>query len=970
MMMAQGVTGTIGNISNGSAEIEQAESDISRAQSSTWRYNPLWADDEHLNDLIVTDIVPSLPGDEIITVGDNYYVTLISGNGDSWEPQRIFKDDFHMKSIAVGDFYPDNPGPELAVAGFTAYVTMLYYDETLEGWYSEQIYEDYDLLHDVAVGDIDPSHPGDEIVTVGESRRLSYIYYDYSSNTWDSEIIWRDKDFLNIVSLGELDETVSGSEIVVTGGSFDVTSFAGREGSWSSEQLWNDGTFINEIEIANLDSLSSTDEIFVMGFSKSFTMLSRNETDAWEPLSIGPTKVIINDVIMDDFSSEYEGSELLAVEASGKVIMIFNNGTEWLNQTIYTLSNSPGKIVMGDFDLYHSGKELAMLEFKGRLTGLYLELHDFGLLTPLEEITMLPGETLQLDILVISNGGFSELVFLNIENIITQFETDNGDNSNISFSQYIDIEFETTAIVPTDFAAATISLEEDVPEGNVLLIFVGASKAIRHFINVTVNIIEDPSRAESSYKGINLALEPRVSFVVQNYYTNFLTNLLMDFEESDKNPTMESAILSLTNAPFGIELQKDPKAAVMAENLTKHLLTLRADTNVPTGSYYLFINAEVYITIPEYPTDLKLERARILKLIIEPLDTSDFVIEISPGRDKKLLLGDQFSWTLGLNTIAGFDDTIQVDFENSNPALGLNLETSTLKPPAEIQLTAGAPEDLEISRNYIIIITNFIDRYRFEIITVDIVPFIPDFNLTINPAGVMIKQGATARTTITLEAEHGFEDWINIELFYETGGHIKWPEFHRLIFLNDSESIEMAIQNLTEPGSYNFTISAEASDEISKSVSFNVDVLIYTKPLNNSEGEDVPEPVFGINQSEWLIIGIVIVIILVLIGLMYIRASRAHGKEQHAVTKDTIKKPAGPRPRKEPEIPQKKYRVPSRLKEELPVGGDKIVTGAGMRTASDDKGHYELGERIFKPGGDHEYDELAGDPKGTKKVKK
>ncbi|UCH88492.1 MAG: hypothetical protein JSV49_09565 [Thermoplasmata archaeon] len=947
--------------------------ELNREVDEIWRYTDLWANSEQINDLVVADILPAVPGDEIITVSSDYWVSLITGNGYSWHSEQIYRDGFMLSAIAVGNFYPAHPGDEIVVVGWNATVTMLYFDSAQNRWHVENIYEDWNYLHDVAVGDIDPDIPGDEIVTVGDSFRVSYIYYDQSSSDWESEIIWTDKDYLGVVTVGEIEDESNGAEILVSGGSYDITLLSGTSGNWYAKHIYHDSTFINELEIAELDGNENTAEILSMGFSKNLIMLTKNSTGNWDPELVWFDKGNVNDLVAGDFSDSNAGLELIAIGGTGKIVMLSPQGSSWQNETLYSISHYPFKLVMGDFDLFHSGMEFAMLESIGRLSALYAEYYDFSLFSPLETMTVFSGERFQLDLMVISNSGFSELVYLSVENIIDSSSsrskldyvtcTRAGSEVRTNYADHIEIDFDDTALVPTNFTAVTVTILESAPEGEVELIFVGATEDISHYTNITLKIVEPPQHLSAfDFNGVNLVLEPRISYLVADYSMNLLANLQGKLNEL-QNGVAATVSFSLENAPLGVAILQNYRQAVLNDDLSKYLITIRADTNVPEGEYHLIIKTQAVISESGQQEILILDRARVLQLIVEVLGSPDFLLKLIPQNEVTLTQGDNYRWTVSLISLAGFSENVMITSEKSNNALKFIFSATVLNPYQTITLELNTTDNLATDKYYLILTANSNDRYRYELISFKIEAKTPTFKMDVEPKAVTIEAGKPANLKVTFEPQDGFYGNVDLGLFHDDAGFTEWREFAQTVLVNELKTVDVVIDNLTRPGLYNFTFKADFNQTYSTSSHFSITVTAPTGSNNGSEGEDDgdEESTISLNLALCSIIGVILLIIIVAVSIIIFKRSK-QGRLEKSKAPGPEKRPRGRgaekrRVERGPVKPRKPARARAGIDRPLEQAFESEVDKKD-RSASKDEDYFKLGSDVFKPGGKHEYEEL------------
>ncbi len=91
-------------------------------------------------DIAIGDVLPDIPGNEILGVDDNGSVYLLWLENGEWQSDTIWQDQNALYAVAAGELIPNNPGMEILVGGMSQTVTMFQAKPTsaVNSW---QLYE-------------------------------------------------------------------------------------------------------------------------------------------------------------------------------------------------------------------------------------------------------------------------------------------------------------------------------------------------------------------------------------------------------------------------------------------------------------------------------------------------------------------------------------------------------------------------------------------------------------------------------------------------------------------------------------------------------------------------------------------------------------------------------------------------------------------------------------------------------------
>ena len=199
-----------------------------RKNGTGWAYEVIWKDggpditNPYLETVLLSDVDPTHPGNEILVTGGSRWVTELYYNttGQNWTVQRLWRDRKAPVALVVGDLDPRYQGVQIAVVGFSKNLTVLHWNGT--GWAPEQVYHDSDAIYDARVGEIQPGK-GPEVVMGGWSSNVTANRRLSGATAWDSRVIYKDPAYVLGLAIGDCDDLHPGNEIIVVDNSGVVT---------------------------------------------------------------------------------------------------------------------------------------------------------------------------------------------------------------------------------------------------------------------------------------------------------------------------------------------------------------------------------------------------------------------------------------------------------------------------------------------------------------------------------------------------------------------------------------------------------------------------------------------------------------------------------------------------------------------------------------------------------------------------
>jgi hypothetical protein len=433
-------TGTTGNqlliIDDAGNLIEK--SDIKIGENTLWSSNTLWTEGSGSELTAVTVGDADNDGKTEILVGtSNNKLMMLDKSGDgSWIPKEIFTDKAPIRSVAVVDMDPFLDGFETVCAGDSKMLTLL--NHKVGTWSSRVLHEDTEMIVDLYAGSVDSSNVAGQEVVMVNGAGGNVIKAEFTG--FYSETLWTADNKLSGVAIGDLDPDHEGNEAMVVGMNKDnvgILSMAWREGSsWSSEVLFEgygelltpvigdfdnqDGnelafvgmysgpegvgvgqaTIVKKVSgmwettdppifmnpkmlhgaaVGEFDTNRAGDELVVTGFAFNVTLLEEepDSPGTWNSTHIWHGQGKVRKAVIADVDATHPGDELYVVDKSGNLTMLYQDGSGWHWETLWTDPGTPGlaRIAIGDAD--NDGKNEIIVGGDSNNVGL-IEQSDSG----------------------------------------------------------------------------------------------------------------------------------------------------------------------------------------------------------------------------------------------------------------------------------------------------------------------------------------------------------------------------------------------------------------------------------------------------------------------------------------------------------------------------------------------------------------------------------------------------------------
>lgn len=344
--------------------------------------------------LAAGDIDPDHPGDEIAVLVRPSNVLVVYPGQDEWSDQLIYSSDDtieHMverPSIEIGDVHGGHAGNEIVVNG-QYHLTVIF--PTRETDHFELIYDlsgSVGNLWGARVGDIDLERPGDEILLIEETvfdHSIAKVYREVNG-VWTEETVYAEEVGMDS-DIGEFNDRHPGNEIVLgteMGPTYEILpAQAVPPGeTWPRRTIWNDPENAAwDILITDVDPLSPGNEIVYGTRYNNSILISYPDSDETDGVGHILTKIFtgladeqydarnIWDIAVGDVWPETPGVEIVGVDETGSVYLVWRDESTWQGKAIWQDPIGPvNAVLIGDFDPSHNGNEILVGGVSGALT--------------------------------------------------------------------------------------------------------------------------------------------------------------------------------------------------------------------------------------------------------------------------------------------------------------------------------------------------------------------------------------------------------------------------------------------------------------------------------------------------------------------------------------------------------------------------------------------------------------------------
>ena len=620
--------------------------------------------------LMLPSILANLPGNNVQ-----------AASGNPWFLKTIATERQAIYGMATGEIDPTCPGEELVVTGGGGLVDE-YCSQTFQ---VKPLFAALQTQHAVAIGHIDSRYPGNQVITVGIDSKVHVLHRE-SNGGWLGETVWDSKGQMNGVTVGEFNASHVGLELAVAldlSRAAIITQDPKVPGGWAVTVLMVQNETITNMMIYSADVLPDYpgDEIFVGSFSGDLFMIHQYSNNAtYNITSIWRNDIAVMGVAYGaNANPDVPSPQLYIDDLYGKVSLLYFNGTNWINQTIYQdVDQKPMYgIVPVDVDPRYPGPEVL---FDGTSPNLHVS-HYIGGKWITENVTDPTGQD-RLKLLYTINVGEYDATHHGPEIMLGGFQQDllaieytepnfqlvplftnqtvvSGQDANfwvqvnavgyftgqIALSSSAGVAFSETKALPDDLVKVTVRTSPSSTDSNLDITVSGTSLDLGQTKNVTLTV-----HAKSSTKpGLVLTLLPEVQTTPPGFMTTFIAkatilnswDLNVEFFLDTELPF--ATTMNLDNSPL------DTPMAVL--NVTPSALAVN-------GTYSFIISCDGTDT----HNGTTFEARAVATIIVDASGSPDFSLVASPLYSVGVP-NSTLKYTLTLNPLYEFSDqvTISVD---------------------------------------------------------------------------------------------------------------------------------------------------------------------------------------------------------------------------------------------------------------------------------------------------------------------
>ncbi len=828
-----------------------------RSVQGDWQSLNLWNDNKELYAVAVGDVDETHPGDEIVVAGESNKVTVVYGYGNSWVAETAYEDEWYITSIAIGDVYPHHSGNEIVIVGWSAYVTLIYKSVETNKWVSEVLFQDTDWLYDVAIGDLDPTHDGNEIVWSGDPRILRMLSYSEDTKSWESKNLWGSPSSLtpadiNVITIGDFNATHPGNECAVAGvlvHKINLTEvfYNYSTGKWNVHDMGKLEKDPLEMVAGDFYSGHSGDELALVSIQRNVMMIYQNtENNEWVKDKLWQDIESIRDIEIFDIIPEHVGNELVIAGYSNSATILMENQKKpngWEDSTIYTAAGTNlNGVSIGEFDAFHSGMEIAIIQSVGKLYKLQYKTSGFNLLTPQHQYMTPAGNSISVPIIVNQEGDYSEPVNLIVNN-----------ESELS-KLGIEAEFNSTQSTPPALAFLKLSISDTTQPDDYEISILGESKEFPdgRYLNFTLSVLPSETPA------FKFTISPHIGSVVADFSKNF--QLITD----KTNNWNDEVSLNIRYLPPGVAYSFNKRKIKPPENSQ---LTLTTSSATPVGKHFIMVTGTSQQSASLKYTDV------IVLDVLEP--EPDFELKVEPTEVELRINGTSNFIIYGFS-LFGFDEEITLSFSGLPDGVSVILSPESFVPTGNstIVLRSTKKTDLKIYNISVIGTSTITGIQRNKYFNIQLLPEAPGFNISLELTDeLLVFVGDMISLELSIRPIAGFTGEINITI-QGLEGTMYWNDEISPIFIDKDKTVFINISGLTEPGKYELMVQV-SDDNQTNDLGLPLEIL----PKIESDDES------NIYETIILIIILVIVLIVILVVLSKL-SSRATAKKKKKEDKD------------------------------------------------------------------------------------
>lgn len=288
--------------------------------------------------LSIGDVDPRYEENEIVALGETIVQSIYRKN-NQWMSEVVFDLEGYVGSLwgaRTGDYQPHRPGDEIFLIWEGVFDFSNGYVHSVEddGWQQVHVYGE-EVGMDSTVGEFDASNPSPEIVIPTE---MGYTYQINPATPeldamWPIHTIWDDFDNSGwVVKIADVLPEREGNEIIY-------------------------GTrYTNRISLS-YPSRENQHHMEII-----FEGMNRNDPrNMW-------------DIAVGDVLDTIDGNEIVGVDDSGRVYLLWRENNSWQSQVIWEeFKQSLYAVIIGEMKADHPGNEILVAGSSGKLTLLYAE---------------------------------------------------------------------------------------------------------------------------------------------------------------------------------------------------------------------------------------------------------------------------------------------------------------------------------------------------------------------------------------------------------------------------------------------------------------------------------------------------------------------------------------------------------------------------------------------------------------------
>lgn len=352
---------------------DRGSRDDAHLEQGEWQATTLWQSDVPVWSLLVEDLLPALPGPEIVALDELGRAPLLfvpARFESRVVPWFTIMDGRWLGAAAFGDADPRREGSELYLAGGRG---NLYQVVPLPrgGFESRLVWYIDDEIHALLLDDVIPDHTGLDLLACTLAGEIVHVIPSGEPDTpWRGEVIHTEPARVRQVVAGDFSPILEGREIV-------FVSLAGRcihlgfdEGRLDTQVLWQSDQGLARIVRGGSSGGELENVLYIAGDDGRLVRLSRRPDAEWSGRVIYESEAGLRGAATGRFTSESYEESIALFGYDRKVVLLLRSQADgpFLSRTIFNDSDRGHWLAAAELDPRNATDEILVCGYSGRVT--------------------------------------------------------------------------------------------------------------------------------------------------------------------------------------------------------------------------------------------------------------------------------------------------------------------------------------------------------------------------------------------------------------------------------------------------------------------------------------------------------------------------------------------------------------------------------------------------------------------------